>query len=266
MKLTVLGTCSPYPLPGRACPSYLLEAGGRTLLLDCGSGAASRLLEYTDYDRLAAVVLSHLHGDHMSDLWVIRYAVDAYLRSGRRQGPLPVYAPPEPAAEFALLPYREAFKVIPAVPGGPPVELAGTREPGGEGGRRGDGPDGGERISLSFFRTDHPLPCNALVVQDGGQKFAYSADTSYSPEMAAFVAGADLFLCEATLQESVKEFRRTGHLTASDAGRLAREAGAKRLVLTHFSPGLDVSVTEMEAEASFGGRVELARERSVYTL
>ena len=250
MKLTILGTCSPYPLPGRACPSYLLEAGGRSLLLDCGSGAASRLLEFTDYDRLAAVVLSHLHGDHMSDLWVMRYAVDAYLRSGRRQEPLPVYAPPEPAAEFALLPYKEAFKVIPAVPGGPPVELE-TDQGGG--------------LSLSFARTDHPLPCNAMVVECGGRKFAYSADTSYSTDIAAFVSGADLLLCEATLQESVKEFRRLGHLTASDAGRLAREAGVKRLILTHFSPELDVAITEKEAEASFGARVELARERSMYT-
>ena len=244
MRLTVLGTCSPYPLPGRACPGYLLEVGGKTVLLDCGSGVAERLLKFTDYDRLDAIVLSHLHGDHTSDMWVIRYAVDAYLRQGRRRGPLAVYAPPEPAAEFSLLPYKESFRVMAAGPG-QDVDL-------------GDG------VTMSFLRTAHSLPCNAVTFRHGGAKFTYSADTSYTEEMANFAAGADLFLCEATLQESVKEFTRLGHLTAVEAARLGQQARVKRLLLTHFTPELDAAVTEREARATFRGVLQMAMEEAVY--
>lgn len=244
MRLRVLGTSSPYPLPGRACPGYLLEVSGKSILLDCGSGVAARLLKYTGYDRLDAVVLSHLHGDHMSDLWVIRYAVDAYLRSGRRREALPVYAPPEPAAEFGLLPYKEALRAIAAKPG-QDVDLGGG-------------------VTLSFARTDHPLLCNAVAVRSGTTKFVYSADTAYSEEIAAFAAGADLLLCEATLQESHQELQRLGHLTAAAAARLATAAGVSKVLLTHFSPEMDLAVTRAEASSHFQGELELAVEERLY--
>jgi ribonuclease BN (tRNA processing enzyme) len=246
VKLRVLGTCSPYPLPGRACPGYLLEVGGRLILLDCGSGVAQRFLKYADYDRLSAVVVSHFHGDHMSDLLVVRYAAEAYLAAGRRSGPLPVYAPPEPAAEYALLPFRRSYRMIPAIPG-EEVDLGGG-------------------VTLSFRRTVHPVPCNAVAVAHDGRRLVYSADTALNDDIVAFTADADLFLCEATLQEDMAAARCFGHLTAADAGALAGRAGVRRLLLTHFSPGLDLDVTYREARANFAGLLELAEEEREYVI
>ena len=61
MFLTVLGRHGPYPRPGGACSGYLLEDGETRVLIDCGSGVLSRLLEIMRPEQLDAIVLSHLH-------------------------------------------------------------------------------------------------------------------------------------------------------------------------------------------------------------
>src|SRR5512140_641038 len=68
VKLTVVG-CSPaWPNPGSAHSGYLLEAGGRRLLLDCGPGVLARLRADEGWPRIDAIVISHFHLDHYGDL------------------------------------------------------------------------------------------------------------------------------------------------------------------------------------------------------
>ena len=97
MKFTVLGKYGPYPPESGATSGYLLECAGLKILLDCGSGTAARLQRLTDLEDLDAVVLSHLHQDHMSDLGVLNYAMQMLTKKGLRRGKLPVYLPGEPA-------------------------------------------------------------------------------------------------------------------------------------------------------------------------
>ena len=70
MYLTILGNNGPFPAPGGACSSYLLESdsGETKLLIDAGTGSLARLMDIARPETLDAVVLSHLHFDHMSDL------------------------------------------------------------------------------------------------------------------------------------------------------------------------------------------------------
>ena len=101
MRLTVLGNNGPYPAPGGACSGYLVESdsGETKILLDCGTGVLSRLTDRISLDELSAVVLSHLHYDHMSDMLPMHYA----LQFNPRPRPLPVYAPAEPGNVRMLL-------------------------------------------------------------------------------------------------------------------------------------------------------------------
>ena len=101
MKLTILGCNGPYPAAGGACSGYLLESdsGDTCILIDCGTGALANLMASGALDRLDAVVLSHLHYDHMSDMLPMQYA----LQFDPRPTPLPVYAPEAPEAVRALL-------------------------------------------------------------------------------------------------------------------------------------------------------------------
>jgi ribonuclease BN (tRNA processing enzyme) len=72
-------------------------------------------------------------------------------------------------------------------------------------------------------------------------------------------------LIEATLPRPERSGVR-GHLTPEEAGEHGRRAGARRLVLSHFSDEIDAEWARREAERSFGGPVDVAREDAVYEL
>jgi ribonuclease Z len=99
-----------------------------------------------------------------------------------------------------------------------------------------------------------------LLVVTPGQKIAYVVDTLFSPANARRIVqlarGADLFVCEAPfLEEDIEQASRRYHLTAGQAGALARAAGAKRLQVFHFSPRYEgrYGAIVAEAEAEFAG-------------
>ena len=91
-----------------------------------------------------------------------------------------------------------------------------------------------------------------------GRRLVYSADTGPGGDLAALAAGADLLLCEASLASGPGPQSWPYHLSAAEAGALAREAGVGRLLLTHLAPMLDPARSVAEAAEAFGGPVEWA--------
>lgn len=244
MELTVLGCYGPYPAAGGACSGYLLQEEGCRVLLDCGNGVLSRLQQQVSFKSLDAVVVSHLHSDHMADLLIMRYGLDMALARGERAEPLPLYAPPEPAAEYERLPYKNAYRLEPLNPS-QPLQL---------------GP-----FQFTFQQTVHALPCLAMRVESGRGILVYSGDTEYFPELATFVRGADLFLCEANFQNEDMAQNPPNHLSAAQAAQIAAEAGVGRLLLTHLHPERERSLSLREAEVYFKD-VEAALEGARYPL
>ncbi len=90
VRVTVLGLSGGYPAPGFACSGYLVEAGDTRVWMDAGSGTLSRLLGQCSLADLTAVLISHLHADHWTDLplalHTLRFAFE-------REAPLAVYGP-----------------------------------------------------------------------------------------------------------------------------------------------------------------------------
>ncbi|GAW91275.1 MBL fold metallo-hydrolase [Calderihabitans maritimus] len=242
MELRVLGCWSPYPRAGGSCSGYLISEGETHILVDFGSGCFSRLQRYFDFRRLQAVVISHLHPDHFLDVFTLRYALRASLWNGSRQEKLPLYLPGEPAVEIErLVQYREEF------------DLHIMEECSGLAINIGD-------LRLQLCKTEHPVTTFAVRIE-GASTLVYSADTAWDPDIIKLAEGADLFLCEASVLEKDKEYvSKAGHLTAHQAGTIAREAGVKRLVITHFFPEYDLKTLRLEAEEGFNGPVELAQE------
>ncbi len=238
MELTILGCYGPYPAAGGACSGYLLEEDGCRVLIDCGNGTLSRLQQYMSFKELDAVLVSHLHSDHMADLLIMRYGLDMAVARGEREKPLPLYMPPEPAAEVQRLPYKNAYR----------IEPLSVEQP------LNVGP-----FTFRFQETVHALPCLAMRVETSRGTLAYSGDTEYYPDLAAFVRGADLFLCEANFQDEDMAQNPPNHLSAAQAAQIAAEAGVGRLVLTHLHPERDSSVSLQEAQVHFQA-VEAARE------
>ena len=118
-------------------------------------------------------------------------------------------------------------------------------------------------LEVSFQPVPHFLPTQAVAIAADSRRLTYSADSSPSDELCTFAQDTDLLLIEATLPRPERAGPR-GHLTPAEAGEHGRRAGARRLVLTHISDELDADWARREAERSFGGPVEIAREGAVY--
>lgn len=238
MKLTVLGCYGPYPPAGCCCSGYLLQEKDCSILLDCGNGVLSRLQACIDYRKLHAVILSHLHADHISDIMIMRYGLEMAYKEGTRQEPLALYAPTEPAAEFERLPYKNAYTVS-------GIDCGDTLQVG--------------PFTMQFRKGVHAVTSLAMRVQTLSGTLVYSADTEYNKGLVEFAANADLFLCEANYQEKDIDSNLPNHLSAAQAAEIASAAGVKRLLLTHHHPERDLKVSLAEAGKYFP-RAELARE------
>ena len=166
MKLTVLGKYGPFPHPGGACSGYLLECGRRRLLLDLGSGTLSRLLRLVPALHIDAVLISHLHSDHMADLLILRYALQQYNARGQDVPmPLAVIAPDTPEEEYRLLTGSGVYDITAARD-----KLRA---------RIGD-------ISISLHRMTHPVPTYAFSIEHGGRRMFYTGDTGWRDDLPAF--------------------------------------------------------------------------------
>ncbi len=244
MELTVLGCYGPYPPAGGACSGYLLREGDYNLLIECGNGVLSRLQEHIDFVDLDAILLSHLHPDHYSDLMIMRYGLVMARNGGERIDPLKIYVPPEPESEFASLPYKDVYLIEPV------------------------GPD--QVFQLGPFTVEtgavvHAVPGVAVRIRSASGTMVYSGDTEYFQGLEYFAEKADLFLCEANFQEQDLTNNLPNHLSAAQAARSAAAAAAKRLLLTHHHPDRDQEVSRVEAEKYYPG-VEMAVEGKTYKI
>jgi ribonuclease BN (tRNA processing enzyme) len=95
------------------------------------------------------------------------------------------------------------------------------------------------------------------VATRAGTSVAYSGDTDDCGNMIELGRGADILLIECSAPDG---FKAEGHLTPSLAGKIATEAGAKRLVLTHFYPICDRYPILKQAKGAFKGKIILAKD------
>jgi ribonuclease BN (tRNA processing enzyme) len=261
VRITVLGKSPAWQDVDGACSGYLVEEEGCRLLVDCGNGVFSKLRRYADYVDVDAVVISHLHADHFLDLVPFSYA----LTYAPRQQAMPVAGWPgtdAPARPVLHAPpgARDTFRRVAGAWGSEQlVENAFELREYDPSEVVHAGP-----LTLRFRAVPHFVASHAVeVTSAAGGRFTYGADSSPSEELCEFARDTDLLLIEATLPRAERDGRR-GHLTPAEAGEHGRRARARRLVLTHLSDELDAAWAEAEAERTFGGPVEIAREGAVY--
>jgi ribonuclease BN (tRNA processing enzyme) len=246
MRLTVLGKSPSWEDAGGACSSYLVEEGSTTILVDCGSGALGKLRARIDYRDVDAIVISHLHADHLLDLVPLSCALTYGPASSDGSSPPRLIVPAGGEAWLQRLGVAidDERLIVDAFP----IE---EYEPGAE---IALGEITGRAHSVPHIGPTHAIE---LIASSGG-RIVFGADGRYSDELIAAAHGAGLFLAEATLPDLDPD--QNVHMSAEEAGRLAREAGVGRLVITHISDELDLERSRSLAAVSFGGLVELARE------
>ena len=122
-------------------------------------------------------------------------------------------------------------------------------------------------MRLSWVATRHTPNALAwradLSAASGTVSLAYTGDSGENPDVAALARGVDLFVCECSFAD---EHATEHHLSPSSAARMALAARARRLLLTHFYPGLDPGAAREVAARTFPGPIELAADRSVHEL
>jgi ribonuclease BN (tRNA processing enzyme) len=263
VQITVLGKSPAWQDTDGACSGYLVETDGACLLLDCGPGVFAKLRRFRDYVDVDAVVISHLHADHILDLVPFASA----LTYAPRQQPVPVDGWPgtDSPARPALFAPAGAGTAFRRICGG-----GGMREEHIESAfslreYAADEVFDVGPLQVRFQPVPHFLPTHAVEIREGDRRLTYSADSSPSEDLCTFARDTGLLLIEATLPRPEREGPR-GHLTPGEAGDHGRRAGARRLVLTHLSDELDAAWAQAEAEEAFGAPVEVAREGAVYTL
>lgn len=266
----LLGTGGMMPLPGRWLSSLLIRVNGHLTLFDCGEGTqiAWRKSGW-GFRRLAAVCISHAHADHIAGLPGLLHAV---ANSGRTE-PIDIFGPAGTAEVLRAL--RVIAPVLPyevrvtELLGGErlslPGSLIGSCEPGDHA-----LPVLAYRVDLSRGRAFLPDRARKLGVpiglwsqlQDGdpvtwarghaiaeevlgpprpGLAVAYVTDTRPVPSLPRFLQRVDLLVCEGTYgsDEDLPKAVRNRHMTFREAAALARDADAKCLWITHFSPALE---------------------------
>jgi ribonuclease BN (tRNA processing enzyme) len=255
VRITVLGKSPAWQDADGACSGYLVEEKGAALLLDCGNGVFSKLRRFSDYVAVDAVVISHLHADHILDL--VPYA-SALTYAPRQQD--------SPARPRLHVPEggRDALRRVCGGAGMPEEHVEHAFDLGEY--SPADVLEVGE-MRVRFHRVPHFVPTCAVDVAstNGGGRFTYGADSAPSEALVRFADGTDLLMIEATLPQPEDDGPR-GHLTPTEAGEHGARARAARLVLTHISDELDEQWARTEAEKAFGGPVDVAHEGAVFAV
>ena len=262
IDITLLGTGSPIPSPDSAGPSTLVRTGSANLLVDCGRGVVMRLAGAGMFPvGLSAVLLTHLHSDHITDLNDI---VTSHWVMTTEPTPLPVYGPPGTAevldAVLTMLALDQRYRHdhhddLQYPPGAYAVEI----EPGA-------------RIELgdtvvTVHETDHrPVsPTIGFRVEHGGAVAALAGDTVPCAGLDELCRDADLYVQTVIRDDLVRLVPSARlqdildyHSTVEQAAQTAKRAGVRTLVLTHFVPALQPGQEDewrAKAAAQFDGEI-----------
>lgn len=253
--VTLLGTKGgPSLRKGSPSPSSsALQIDGQTILVDCGIGAARALVEAgIPLSSLDAIVITHLHSDHVLELGPLIYT--AWTTD--LVAPLTVYGPPglgDYWANFlAAMAFDHGIRTVDDKRK-PLSSLVNIRE------YVEGAVDARDGLTITALRVDHPpvTDCFALRFDTVSQSVVFSADTCYFPPLAEFAKGADMLVHEAMLGKGIdtlvarlkaapglRAHLLASHTMAEDVGRIAAQAEVGHLVLNHLVPADDPAITD----------------------
>lgn len=298
MKVITLGTGAGRPSPLRSASAVGLEYEGETFLFDCGEGTQLQCMRSSfKWGRMGVVMIGHLHGDHVNGL----PGLLGTLSLSDRSEPMVVYGPkgikkffrafqetqrlglrfPMEMIEISepgTLLETDTYK-IETLPLSHSITCWGYRFQEKDRPGRFDQekatqlgiPEGPERGKLvrgeSVQLADGRLidPKELVGPSRPGRSVVYCLDTRPCKRAVELSREASLLLYEATFESQLeKEAHDYGHSTALDGARIAQQARAKRLVLTHISPRYNHGETlKREAQRVFPN-VELAKDLDIF--
>lgn len=241
-KVTLLGTGTPIPVPGRFGPSLLVEAGTQKLLIDAGRGATIRLFQLgVPIGAIDALLLTHFHSDHtvgIPDVWLTGWLESHF---GTRKKPLRVIGPRGAEALMRNLEkaYAADIKIriedekLPAA--GISVDVQEFSKDGVVYEK--------DDVRVIAFEVDHGdviKPAYGYRIEYGGRSAVISGDTRMNENVVRYGTGADLLIHEVAIarhelaQEPYIQRIMAHHTTAREAGTVFTRAQPKLAAFTHL--------------------------------
>ncbi len=297
MRIKFLGTSSAVPTSERGLSAILVKVSRDTILMDCGDGTQRQMIRSRESPvRINKIFITHLHGDHFFGLFSLLQSLNIL----KKRDDLEIYAPEglqdlihkvneitmsrespfdihffsiKSDKEYEFSGYKvKFFKVDHAGFETYGVRIEESQKPG-----RFD-PEKADELGVPVIMRGLLQKGFSIKLPDGrivrpedvmgpprrGAVVVYSSDTRPTDSVVRESRGADLLIHEATYLDDLKDRAiATGHSTALEAGRVAREAGVKKLVLTHFSARYrkdDMPKFLEEAFQEFKGEVKTAED------
>jgi len=280
IRITFLGTAAARPTVGRNVSALAVQREGDLMLFDCGEGTQRQMMRYQTGFSIGAIFVTHLHADHFLGLIGLLRTLSLQGRSE----PLEIYGPRrgkrilesavflgvervnfpveirelEPGDRVARDGYDiVAFPVRHGVPalGWALVEHDRLGRFNLERARSLGVPEGplfgklhrGESIMVDGRTID---PSDVVGPSRPGRRVVYTGDTAPSKEVVEVARDADLLIHDSTFgDEDAERARETGHSTAAEAAQVGRDAGVRRLLLTHISARYADAPAVLEREA-----------------
>jgi len=248
VSLTIMGTQSPYAKENKACPAYMLKYNQSKLLLDCGSGS-HRFFDMSELENLN-IVVSHLHRDHYNDLYNYMYSSLVMKNHKKLDNPIKIYLPKEPKHIFDDIKNEKlTFSIVNEITDDKTLNIG--------------------NFECEFIKTIHSadILTYAIKVKVDNKTIVYTGDISYKSksDIVEFAKNADILICEASFLVSHGFPKECNHLTALQAGEIAKEANVKKLILTHLWPEEDIKNYYKEAKEMFSN-VFIADEKDIYLI
>jgi ribonuclease BN (tRNA processing enzyme) len=248
MEIIILGSGTTVPLAERASPAFAIFIEDQLFLMDIGPGTVRQMaiagLRHEDVDYIG---ISHFHPDHTADLIHFIFATRHPPVLSKRKSFTIIG--PRGFNQFLRRLRRPFGNWLDLPPDLMRIEELSTAR------RDRKGFDTFRVLSAPLNHTPHSL---GLRIEDrAGNSIVYSGDTGYCDEIVDLAKGADLLILEASFPDGEEIM---GHLTPSQAGRIATRSGVKRLLLTHFYPECLRSNIGSQCQSMYQGELILAAD------
>jgi len=250
MEVTVLGSGTATPSLERNASGLAVNAAGSWILIDMGPGTIRRLCEAGIDSRLIdAILITHFHPDHVSDLVPFLFASN-YAFGPVRDEPFHLIGPEGLEQFYAGLVGVFQDWIVPR----------GNRLVKNQMSTRHSEEIALDQVLIKSAPTPHSFPSLSYRIEADEVSVTVSGDTDVSEALVELASDTDLFICECSMPEGRKV---PGHLVPSEAGRIAARSGARKLVLTHFYPPCDEADIVEQAAVAYSSEIVKARDLMV---
>ncbi len=264
MKLTILGSGTSIISKNRLAPGYLLELNsGESLLFDCGGTVAQQFANINfDYFNLDHILISHPHADHFGGLISLIHSIilksmyNKVLNKKQRKKPLFLHGYTGLLKDYKLLRKMMAPEPIETFP----VKAVEYKN------QKVEYPGFILKTKLvSHAEKYYQQKCLGFRLEADNKTFMYSGDSKYCKQLINLASNADLALIDSSSSES--GLGKTGyHLTPRGAGKIARQAEVKKLVLTHHYDIKPPRQILKQANQYFRGETVIAKDLMVVNI